>query len=203
MSRASPGAARTELAPARGAWPRLRAARRAPPGAVPKGRSGRRRRGAKASLGIGSDIPRRYAGAWIVWLILCVLVAVPVGASCCRPSCPGCSARAARGSPCRLSARRSRLRVQGAVQLHLGQLRSLCPRPRHRRRAGLDGAAHQCRRPARVARVHVGATARPHVFDGPRLAVPARAARGLRPDGHRRLVPPTTSSSAPPGSCSS
>jgi iron(III) transport system permease protein len=43
-------------------------------GAVPKSS------GTKAIWASASDILRRYAGASIVWLILCVLVAVPVGA---------------------------------------------------------------------------------------------------------------------------
>lgn len=46
----------------------------APPGAVPG------RRGAKAFGARAADVFNRYAGAWIVWLILCILVAVPVGA---------------------------------------------------------------------------------------------------------------------------
>jgi iron(III) transport system permease protein len=43
-------------------------------GAVPK------QHGAKASWARAADVVRRFGGAWVVWLILCVLVAVPVGA---------------------------------------------------------------------------------------------------------------------------
>ncbi len=39
-----------------------------------------KRRGAKAFGARAADTLSRYGGAWVVWLILCILVAVPVGA---------------------------------------------------------------------------------------------------------------------------
>jgi hypothetical protein len=48
-------------------------------GAVPRGRPGFAA-GAKTLGARAADVLRRYGGAWVVWLILGVLVAVPVGA---------------------------------------------------------------------------------------------------------------------------
>ena len=123
------GASPTEV------WPRLRGARTGASGAVPKGRSGRQAPWGQGLSGIGF----RYAPPLRRRLDRLAHPLRPGGGAGGRILVADLHAPALRPGqllvhPLQLSARPSRARVQGPVQLHLGQLRRMRPGPGDRGR---------------------------------------------------------------------